>query len=273
MVRRAGAAWNQHDRSMLFDALSLANEFGLPQVHAEYGHCRLRFDLAAKSGMVWVRQQDGTQDDSATTSVRMQEPLPAAASAPASAGTAQSSPAAPPAPTGAAAPAADAMHAAAEAEASSPQTPAEIAALCAKAATRREAKRRQRHARKVRERAKKAADRQAAPPPPASAQPRHAPAAATAGVAAANGSGLLPCDGGSASDDAAPMTTDAPSPAPRVERGLYVPVVSSHMDHQSARTMILDHARAAYHRFARQHQREKYLVERTVAFHLSLIHI
>ena len=63
------------------------------------------------------------------------------------------------------------------------------------------------------------------------------------------------------------MTTDAPSPAPRVERGLYVPVVSSHMDHQAARTMILDHARAAYHRFARQHQREKYLVERTVAFH------
>ena len=131
VVRRAGAAWNQHDRSMLFDALSLADEFGLPQVHAEYGHCRLRFDFAAKSGMVWVRQQDGTQDDSARSSVRMQEPLPAAASAPASAGTAQSSPAAPPAPTGAAASAADAMHAAAEAEASSPQTPAEIAALCA----------------------------------------------------------------------------------------------------------------------------------------------
>ena len=167
VVRRAGAAWNQHDRSMLFDALSLADEFGLPQVHAEYGHCRLRFDFAAKSGMVWVRQQDGTQDDSARSSVRMQEPLPAAASAPASAGTAQSSPAAPPAPTGAAAPAADAMHAAAEAEASSPQTPAEIAALCAKATTRREAKRRQRHARKVRERAKKAADQQAAGPAPA----------------------------------------------------------------------------------------------------------
>jgi hypothetical protein len=44
-ARRAGGAWNRHDRSALHDALVVGMIVGLPDVKLEYGGLRFRFDL------------------------------------------------------------------------------------------------------------------------------------------------------------------------------------------------------------------------------------
>ena len=136
-ARRAGGAWNRHDRSALHDALVVGMMVGLPDVKVEYGGLRFRFDLpGAKSSagsddevVVPVQDGDGVQ--------MMGEP----GGAPASGATAAN-----PQPAPATTRFADtALHAG-----SAASTTAELQRLREKAATAAERKKRQATARKLR---------------------------------------------------------------------------------------------------------------------------
>tara|TARA_B110000046_G_scaffold178676_1_gene206802 strand:- start:19 stop:846 length:828 start_codon:yes stop_codon:yes gene_type:complete len=134
-ARRAGGAWNRHDKSSLRDALEVARELDLPDVKLEYGGLRFRFDLRPGGGAattaVTAEQQAGDGDE------RVEVDMTSGVSAP------------PPAPAPGV-PTATAPQFA-DARGSTVEAAADHARLREKEAVAQERRRRQKAARKVRE--------------------------------------------------------------------------------------------------------------------------
>ena len=137
LARRAGGAWNRHDRAAVHDSLVVAMMVGLPDVKLEYGGLRFRFDLpgkakddAGKVGEEVVPVAGGGErmdTDAISLSASAAAPVNPATSAPATANFADSS-----------------------LGATSVGAAAELERLRERAATAQAAKRRQKTARKAR---------------------------------------------------------------------------------------------------------------------------
>ena len=55
-ARRAGGAWNRHDKASLRDALEVAREYGLPDVKLECGAHPCDSDLICGQVVPWARR-------------------------------------------------------------------------------------------------------------------------------------------------------------------------------------------------------------------------
>ena len=75
VARRAGAAWNSHDRRALKDGVQVGLELGLAHVFAEYGGLRLRFDTQTKDGVVGVTF-DAIDEDAPDGDAEMKDGVP-----------------------------------------------------------------------------------------------------------------------------------------------------------------------------------------------------